>query len=109
MAQTAQHTPGPWSSEWQFIVAPDVTGNHIDVYIAEICEEDDEGRVVGQEEQQANAQLIAAAPDMVKALEKGMASLKPEFDKYDAEKWHDAEARDAYIAMRAALAKAGIQ
>jgi hypothetical protein len=58
---------------------------------------------------EANALLIAAAPDMVEALEKGMASLKPEFDKYDAEKWHDAEARDAYIAMRAALAKAGIQ
>jgi hypothetical protein len=46
---------------------------------------------------------------MVKALQKGIALLKPEFDKYDAEKWHDAEARDAYIAMRAAVAKAGIQ
>ena len=69
MTQTALHTPGPWSSEWQFIVAPDVTGNHIDVYIAEICEADDEGRVVGGEEQKANAQLIAAAPELFETLQ----------------------------------------
>ena len=109
MAQTAQHTPGPWNTDGQivdsnFSVYDDCGTN---IALVEAWDGDNDEGIMG--EAFANARLIAAAPDLVKALEKGMASLKPEFDKYDAEKWHDAEARDAYIAMRAALAKAGIQ
>ena len=42
---TIEHTPGPWQQSWQFIVAPDPNGIHPDIYIAEIAEEDSEGRI----------------------------------------------------------------
>src|SRR5262249_7390808 len=54
------HTPGPWQLDWQFIVAPDPDGIHPDIYIAEIAEEDSDGRVVSPEQQRANGRLIAA-------------------------------------------------
>jgi hypothetical protein len=62
-----QHTPGPWRHDWQFIVAPDPAGIHPDIYIAEIAETDDEGRIALPEQQQANASLIAAAPALLEA------------------------------------------
>jgi hypothetical protein len=64
----ATHTPGPWRSDWQFIVAPDPAGVHQDIYIAEIAETDEDNRVAPSEQQQANARLIAAAPDLLDAL-----------------------------------------
>jgi hypothetical protein len=66
---TAQHTSGPWSHDWQFIVAPDPAGIHPDIYIAEIAETDEEGRVATPEQREANGRLIAAAPRLLKALE----------------------------------------
>jgi hypothetical protein len=62
------HTPGPWFAAWDYIVANDPTGQHDDLYLAEIVIADDEGRIVSPEEQGANAALIAAAPDMFNAL-----------------------------------------
>ncbi len=62
-----QHTPGPWRHDWQFIVAPDPAGIHPDIYIAEIAETDDEGRIAPPEQQQGNASLIAAAPALLEA------------------------------------------
>ena len=63
------HTPGPWKSDWRFIVAPDPKGIHADIYIAEIAESDEEGRVADDQQQAANARLIAAAPDLLEAAE----------------------------------------
>lgn len=66
-----KHTPGPWvASDWGYIVADDPTGRHEDIYIAEVCREDDEGRIVPPIEQQANARLIAAAPDLLNMCER---------------------------------------
>jgi len=65
---TIEHTPGPWQQDWQFIVAPDPDGVHPDIYLAEIAEEDSEGRVASPEQQEANARLIVAAPAMLEAL-----------------------------------------
>lgn len=65
---TTTHTPGPWSADWGYIVAPDVTGKHVDLYVATIAEEDEDGRVVPEHERDANARLIAAAPDLLAAL-----------------------------------------
>ena len=62
-----QHTPGPWQQSWQFIVAADPTGNHPDIYIAEITEEDGDGRIASPEQQTANGRLIASAPDLLAA------------------------------------------
>jgi len=67
--KNAAHTPGPWRHDWQFIVAPDSAGIHLDIYIAEIAETDEDGRVASPEQQEANARLIAAAPDLLEAAE----------------------------------------
>lgn len=66
---TPTHTPGRWCSDGRFITAPDPAGIHADIYIAEIVESDDEGRLATPKEQYANAELIAAAPDMLEALQ----------------------------------------
>lgn len=65
------HTPGPWSTDWGFIVAPDPNGVYPDLYIAEIAREDSEepDRVASLEVQEANARLLAAAPELLAALE----------------------------------------
>lgn len=64
-----KHTSGPWyATDWGNIVTHDPTGRHEDIYIAEVCREDEEGRIVPLIEQQANIHLIAAAPDMLNAL-----------------------------------------
>jgi hypothetical protein len=52
-----------------YIVAPDPNGVHPDIYIAEIVHEDDEGRVASREQQDANRRLIAAAPELLEALD----------------------------------------
>ena len=62
-----QHTPGLWSNDWQFIVAPDPAGIHADIYIAEIVQTDETGRVATTRQQAANARLIAAAPQLLHA------------------------------------------
>jgi hypothetical protein len=66
---TATHTPGPWHNDGQFIVAPDPAGIHPDIYIAEIVETDDEGRLATPEQRVANADLIAAAPALLTAAQ----------------------------------------
>jgi|HubBroStandDraft_5_1064220.scaffolds.fasta_scaffold291055_2 hypothetical protein len=65
---TAHHTPGPWEHDGQFIVAPDPQGIHPDIYIAEIVQKDDEGRMASPDQQLANGALIAAATEMLDAL-----------------------------------------
>ena len=65
---TAHHTPGPWQSDGQFIVAPDPNGMHLDIYIAEIAETDEEGRIASPEQQEANKRLIAASTESLDAL-----------------------------------------
>jgi hypothetical protein len=62
------HTPGPWHHDWRFIIAPDPNGVHPDIYIAEIAETDDEGRVAPPEQQWANARLLAAAPELLDSV-----------------------------------------
>jgi hypothetical protein len=68
MITTITHTPGPWDCDLDYIVAPDPNGRHPDIYIAEIAHSDEEGRVASYQQQHANRQLIAAAPDLLAAL-----------------------------------------
>jgi hypothetical protein len=70
-----QHTPGPWDYDMDYIVAPDPNGRHPDIYIAEIADSDDEGRVATIEQQDANRRLIAAAPELLKALRASARAL----------------------------------
>jgi hypothetical protein len=62
-------TPGPWESDGQFIVAPDPRGTRPDIYIAEIVQTDEEGRAATPDQQEANKQLIAGAPELLSALD----------------------------------------
>lgn len=64
-----EHTPGPWDYDMDFIVAPDPTDAHPDIYIAEIVHADDEGRIASLKQQDANRRLIAAAPELHEAAE----------------------------------------
>lgn len=65
---TLNYTPGPWQGDLCYIVAPDPEGIHPDIYIAEIAETDSDGRIAAPEQQIANRQLIAAAPEMCDTL-----------------------------------------
>ena len=58
-----------------FIVAPDPTGRHPDIYIAEIVDEDAEGRIAPAEQHEANGYLLAKAPALLKALEDAFTLL----------------------------------
>lgn len=64
-----RHTPGPWDYDLDYIVAPDPGGRHPDIYIAEIAHSDDEGRIASPQQQDANRRLIAAAPELLDALD----------------------------------------
>jgi hypothetical protein len=67
--QTATaHTPGPWDYDMDYIVAPDPNERYPDIYIAEIAHSDDEGRIASPEQQDANRWLVAAAPELLEAL-----------------------------------------
>lgn len=64
---TTEHTPGPWQQDWHFIVAPDPDGLHPDIYVAELAEEDCDGRIASPAQQKANGRLIVAAPELLAA------------------------------------------
>jgi hypothetical protein len=63
------HTPGQWHFDSGFIVAPDPSGKHPDIYIAEIVTEDEEGRIAPHEQHSPNGYLLAKASQLLKALE----------------------------------------
>jgi hypothetical protein len=99
------HTPGPWSDDWNFIVVarPDGREN----YIAQICESDEEGLYIEDiSERAANARLIAAAPELLAALQNLCATARTFRNvPKDEQEWGpiDDEALDAAFT---ALAKA---
>ena len=64
-----RYTPGPWDYDMDYIVAPDPNGRHPDIYIAEIAHSDEEGRIASPSQQDANRRLIAAAPELLEALD----------------------------------------
>ena len=73
----AQHTPGPW-----YVVGEDCEGRQI---IASGNPEDNRATVIAQtficDEEQANARLIAAAPDLLEALEQALTMLHDVYNK----------------------------
>lgn len=71
-ADRAQHTPGPWEaiqSEYSYGFAIQHSGSSI----AAVWPENLRGQTLPS---QANARLIAAAPDLLEALEAEMADLE---------------------------------
>jgi hypothetical protein len=95
IATTAsQHTPGPWAYDMDFIVAPDPSGRHPDIYIAEIADSDEEGRIASLEQQDANRKLIAAAPRLLDAC------------RMVVERWETGDLAEAARTCSAAIAEA---
>ena len=96
---TIEYTPGPWQQDWQYIVAPDPDGVHPDIYIAEIAEEDSDGRVASPEQQEANGRLIVAAPAMLEALRLAQSALNtaPRFRVGDTDSYKIAAQVDKAI------------
>lgn len=64
----SKHTPGPWTADRRFVVAADPVEPSYAIYIAEVCTEDAADRIASPAQQNANALLIAAAPDLKHAL-----------------------------------------
>jgi hypothetical protein len=89
----SKHTPGPWTVDWSDDGPVIYTG---DLLIASISGSTEHIEVQGLDEQttEANASLIAAAPDMLAALERLLGNVgRSEF-------------ADAIGQARAAIAKA---
>ena len=90
-----KHTPGPWEAEWhrkykQWNVFPE-SGKAV-VSVTDLCGE------YSKEETEANARLIAAAPELLEALQ-GLLDCMAIPSSICKE-------RPAYEAARAAIAKA---
>lgn len=66
---TGKYTPGPWIASGSTIWKTDADGNE-----DEIADAWDHGR--GEEQTQANAHLIAAAPDLLEAAISLVANLE---------------------------------
>ena len=92
--KASHHTPGPWSHEWGYIVAPDPKGIHPDIYIDDLAGIDDEGRVPSDAQQKANGRLLAAAPQLLAAA------------RLVVERWCEGDLADAVRALDSAIAEA---
>ena len=70
----AAHTPGPWRSDSPYVSAP--SGEHRKI-VAD-CDQyfsDDECEYLSDDECEANIRLIAAAPELLAALEQALAVI----------------------------------
>lgn len=99
--EKAKHTPGPWhvdgdasAEPYQVIVRHDQTGARIAIAV-------DSHHPLLARDGQANARLIAAAPDLLQACRVALAEVTNHPDG------HMSQFQFAYRALRAAIAKAG--
>lgn len=71
----AEHTPGPWtihredSNEWAMVMSGGSAGKIVANVSCESCPNTHSAPAFVQMPQEANARLIAAAPELLKALE----------------------------------------
>jgi len=101
--QTAQHTPGPWNVDmWEYpqddrreLVIQTATNR---LAVLDWDQGQDNPYTIADNEARANARLIAAAPELLAALER-MADAWPA-------QTPDSPHFDAHIQARAAIAKA---
>jgi hypothetical protein len=102
--EAMKHTPGPW------VVDPAVRQGFT-VYAPKegfiVGTQDEEGRY-GAIESEANARLIAAAPDLLEALQQATSALEWRWERVAncAAPVHETAIQEAYNQARAAIAKA---
>ena len=85
MTKTA-HTPGPWyavrnSAFWEVNPQREYEDDHIPYTVADCCASDPRNPDGGLQE--ANARLIAAAPDLLEMLELALESTHSDYDLVD--------------------------
>ena len=97
-AQTTQHTPGPWKFHLGRGASPRF---HIQTSAGyQIASTPEVGSYAPESEQRdANARLIAAAPELLEALQTICESFKCHHEDYDI--------HEGYQRAKAAIAKAG--
>lgn len=106
---SSKHTPGPWRVEagttlvWgECLIAEDGSIENLGIPVADACNTPRSwGRIILDDEKEANARLIAAAPELLAALKWAVAKLNCEpFE------WADEDDANAHEAAIAAIAKA---
>jgi hypothetical protein len=90
----AQHTPGPWRTDDHYHGAILGDGNQVAMATMNGC--------LPAETRDANARLIAAAPELLEALQQALFSLGHTGANHDLDNMH----RPAWEMIRAAIAKA---
>ena len=83
MPETTKHTPGPWRADW-------VNVYRKDDHLADCCPKAKNG--IPLEQKEANARLIAAAPELLAAL-KALVNMQK-----GHENWPEVKQAEAAIA-----------
>jgi hypothetical protein len=96
---TTKHTPGPWDLSG----ANTVHAHGAGCIVAFVGTADEEVRRVSGERQSADARLIAAAPDLLEALE-AISPMLPR--SLTTEAWGDPSWTEAICKVEGAIAKA---
>lgn len=101
----SKHTPGPWAVNGNEIIAQDTESDtHIAAYFVRVATIDDTKKTGWTKPViRANASLIAAAPDLLAALQNLLGDVEAEYDSRNVAGTLTKYARDV---ARAALAKA---
>lgn len=97
---TGQHTPGPWFFEYRGRIIAEVGGRPVWA---------DKEAPISEVEAQANARLVAAAPDGLSANREALDFIQSFFGPVsndDPKGWSDEDARKVAEQLRAAIAKA---
>jgi hypothetical protein len=74
------HTEGPWDVDDDTLEIFSITPGHSTGWIAKVLGNDDNGRRLPPDEMAANARLIAAAPEMRRALYRVIAECNCALD-----------------------------
>lgn len=100
---TAKHTPGPWEADHS-----DIWSRSGKKFIAATMEDGEAFKGVSLAEAEANARLIAAAPELLAALKACRAALDAVIENNDGDVFgtHHNAAMDAILAADKSIAKA---
>lgn len=105
MTQKAKHTPGPWELSTRLYVHGILDSKGLAIAFQDVAPQVDCGSITSRgrtpEETLANARLIAAAPDLLEALE----ALKTANGANNFQGWHSSF-EEAIAKANAAIAKA---
>ena len=98
----SKHTPGPWKFEILWAGFSAIRGRDGQLIFGVAAGDNSERRP--KLEIEANARLIAAAPDLLEALRQMLAAFQCDMDSYadDPDAWQ----HEVWEAARAAIAKA---